>query len=60
MNIINKNKNYKMTSNLVVNNCKFDVGKLILIIGPMYSGKTTTILDLYKKYGFSTYSPYFG
>ena len=28
-------------------------GSLTLIIGPMYSGKTSSILDLYRKYGFS-------
>ena len=31
-------------------------GSLSLIIGPMYSGKTSTILDLYRKYGFSKIS----
>lgn len=39
---------------IVTHSKKQMCGSLTLIIGPMYSGKTSTIIDLYRKYGFST------
>ena len=33
-------------------NNNFEVGFLSIIIGPMWSGKTSKIVDLYKKYDF--------
>ncbi len=42
-------KNTMILSKQIINK----TGSLTLIIGPMYSGKTSSILDLYRKYGFS-------
>ena len=40
----------------VLQTTKTMYGTLTMIIGPMYSGKTSTILDLYRIYGFSKIS----
>ena len=42
-------KNSMILSKQIINK----TGSLTMIIGPMYSGKTSSILDLYRKYGFS-------
>lgn len=49
------NENHENHENHRINESnanEFRPGSLYLIIGPMYSGKTTNILDLYKKYTF--------
>jgi len=45
--------NLKMLS---TNNTNNNVGYLQIIIGPMYSGKTSYILDLHKQYSYSKIS----
>lgn len=51
MNIVNY-QNINM-NDVIFKREKTMSGTLTLIIGPMYSGKTSAILDLYRKYGFS-------
>lgn len=54
-NLMDTNQIIHMNTILNTNNMG-KTGTLSLIIGPMYSGKTSTILDLYRKYGFSKIS----
>lgn len=50
---MNFNQSQTMSNNIISKNIIEKTGILTLIIGPMYSGKTSSILDLYRKYGFS-------
>ena len=50
---MNFNQSQTMSNTIISKNIIEKTGILTLIIGPMYSGKTSSILDLYRKYGFS-------
>ena len=54
--LFNKNNIIMEPTTLIKRQTINKIGTLTLIIGPMYSGKTSTILDLYRKYGFSKIS----